>query len=284
MTDARLLHSNGHVAHFSLKDEIQADSYVEGEVSQVVCPVASLLDNPNGLRQRELVFGELFNRLQDKDGFSFGYALRDDYTGYIRSEYLNSVKVAATHVVSARMTYAYEKPDIKSSADHLMLSMGARVTVIAEGSKWAEINHVNGSLFVPVSHLRQINDIENDPVKVAERLLGTPYIWGGNSALGIDCSGLVQMACLSCGIDCPGDSDLQMAGLGIILSEDVPLKRGDLLFWKGHVAWVSDSDTIMHANAYHMSVSYEPLYQSIERIEAHEDGALLMRKRLKKHD
>ncbi|MCY4209358.1 MAG: NlpC/P60 family protein [Roseovarius sp.] len=280
MTDTRLLHSNGRVAHVSLKDEIQADSHVEGELSQIVQPVASLLDNPNGLRQRELVFGELFNRLQDEDGYSFGYALRDGYAGYIDSEYLNPVNLPATHVVGARMTYACAEPDIKSDSGRLLLSMGARVAVVAEREKWAEIDHVKGSLFVPASHLRRIDEIENDPVEVAERLLGTPYVWGGNSALGIDCSGLVQMACLACGIDCPGDSDLQMAGPGIVLSADVPLKRGDLLFWKGHVAWVLDADAIIHANAFHMAVSHEPTHQAIERIEAYGDGKIIMRKRL----
>ena len=119
-----------------------------------------------------------------------------------------------------------------------------------------------------------INIQESDPVAVAERLLGAPYVWGGNSAFGIDCSGLVQIACHACGITCPGDSDLQMAQLGETLDPGTPPQRGDLLFWKGHVGWVSDSSTLLHANAHSMSVTHEPLQAAIERIAAQGDPIL----------
>jgi len=122
--------------------------------------------------------------------------------------------------------------------------------------------------------------VADDPVTIATVLLGTPYLWGGNSAFGIDCSGLVQAACMVCGIACPGDSDMQAAGLGQLVTDGSPPRRGDLLFWKGHVAWVSGPDTILHANAHHMAVAYEGLVAAVARIAAQGGGPVTAHRRL----
>ena len=119
-----------------------------------------------------------------------------------------------------------------------------------------------------------------DPVAVAELFLGTHYLWGGNSRFGVDCSGLVQAGLLACGIACPGDSGDQERALGEDLPEDTPAKRGDLLFWKGHVAWVAGENLLLHANAYHMAVAFEPMDKAIARIISQGDGPVTSHKRL----
>ncbi len=156
------------------------------------------------------------------------------------------------------------------------LPFGAGVTAGERRGGWLATG--DGWLFA--RHLRPAGAPMDDPVAVAELFFGTPYLWGGNTGDGIDCSGLVQAACLACGIACPGDSDLQESALGAPLADDAPLRRGDLLFWKGHVAWVADAGRILHANAFQMAVAYEAIPAAIARIEAQGDGPVTARRRL----
>jgi cell wall-associated NlpC family hydrolase len=144
------------------------------------------------------------------------------------------------------------------------LSFGARLTVLAEAGRFAETPEG----FVPLVHLLPADSVMTDPVAVAEMFLGTPYLWGGNSRAGIDCSGLVQAALLACAIPCPGDSDLQARTVGTELAPDAPSHRGDLIFWKGHVAMVADSHRLIHANGHAMATVHEPMAAALDRIAA----------------
>jgi cell wall-associated NlpC family hydrolase len=158
----------------------------------------------------------------------------------------------------------------------MTLSFGSKLAALSETATFieTEIGHI------PRQHVHRIDTLATDPAAAAEVFLGTPYLWGGNSAWGIDCSGLIQAACLACGIPCPGDSDQQAEQLGDTLPSDTPFERNDLLFWTGHVALVFDTTTLIHANAGHMAVAFEPITKAIDRIITQGDGPPTLHKRL----
>lgn len=277
MSDRRLTPANGRVAAEALRDSAEAEQYVAGAARRLSVPVADLLSAPRGKRERQVVRGESLTVYEDLDGWSFVELGRDGYVGYLRSDTVHKGDVP-THRVAIRMTHLYPQADLKAPEIHALSHM-SQVQVLDEDGRFAR----TPGGYIPKTHLAPLDQHLIDPVQIAELYLGTPYLWGGNSGFGIDCSGLVQASCLCCGIPCPGDSDLQEAALGRALSEDAPLRRGDLIFWKGHVAWVADPDTILHANAHHMAVSFEPLQDAITRIEAQGDGPVTARKRLGGH-
>ncbi|MEM6409789.1 MAG: NlpC/P60 family protein, partial [Pseudomonadota bacterium] len=154
---------------------------------------------------------------------------------------------------------------------------GSKVRVIAERPDYLRIHTGH---FIPRAHLQPLKARYVDPVGVADLFLGSPYLWAGISRWGIDCSGLIQMALLACGIVCPRDSDQQEAALGRQIGPGEPLRRGDLVFWKGHVGFMASDRMLLHANAHHMAVAYEPLREAAARIEAKGDGPITSRRRL----
>jgi cell wall-associated NlpC family hydrolase len=171
---------------------------------------------------------------------------------------------AATHKVSALRTLVFPGPSIKlPPVDALVL--GSKLTIAREDGSFAVTRE---GTFLPKTHLAPLDHREPDFAAVAERFVGTPYLWGGKSSFGIDCSGLVQVSLTAAGIGCPRDSDMQQAGLGRALEahERSSLLRGDLIYWKGHVAIVRDAGTMVHANAHHMATVVEPIEPALARI------------------
>ncbi len=279
MSDPRSTPANGRVAHARLRGRHPAPRFSTGNWRRVIAPTAPLLASPGGARNRELLLGQRFLVLDDHAGFSFGEAERDGYVGYLPSAALGP-DTAPSHRIGAIRSYAKQVPALKDTGPQLLLSFGAELHVTGQTDAWAHTTINGAEMFVPMAHLVPLAPPASDPIKVARMFLGTPYLWGGNSALGIDCSGLVQAALLACAIPCPGDSDQQQASLGTPLPEGTPLQAGDLLFWAGHVALCTDAHHIIHANATHMAVVEENAAAAIARIQAAGDGPVTAHKRL----
>jgi cell wall-associated NlpC family hydrolase len=259
--------ANGHAAAHELRGMVEATRYVKGTVRTVQQPLVNLSDAPRGGRASQLLFGESFRVIDERDGYAFGQSLRDGYCGYVLSGAL-ARQEAATHWVATPATHLYPKPEVKAPPE-VAIFFGSHVRVTSDQGAFQKISTGH---FVPTQHLQPLRARFSDPVAVADMFLGTPYLWGGSSRWGLDCSGLVQQALVACGMACPRDSD-QQGELGREVPEDEPLRRGDLIFWKGHVGLMASDDLMIHANAHHMAVAYEPLAEAAARIAAREaDG------------
>ena len=265
--DKRLLPVNERVGWMGTKPRLNAPNLVKGTVRVVTDSVANILSSPNGMRTRQLIYGNRFRVLEKNDNFFFGFNESDGYVGYIESTSLGKKDQSLTHWVSSLATHVYAHPDIKKKYIKV-LSFGSNLEI---ESTTADFFKTTDGGYIPKGHLKEIGTFYSDPAKVAEKFLGVPYLWGGNSCWGIDCSGIVQVALSSCSIKCPGDSDQQEAAFQSIPA-NVNFKRNDLIFWDGHVALIISSSHLIHANAFNMSVKIESIQKVIERIKFKGDG------------
>ncbi|EJF80828.1 hypothetical protein MCO_00060 [Bartonella sp. DB5-6] len=197
---------------------------------------------------------------------SWGQSLKDGYVGYIDTTVLCTSAVKQTHVVSAPRTFQYLQADLRGPVE-CPLSMGSKVSVVDEievcDTRYSILE--NGKAIIS-HHLNPIGHVYKDYVTVAETLLLTPYLWGGVSGFGIDCSGLVQLSMIMTGQMVLRDTDMQQKTIGKQLTDSDKLQRGDLIFWKGHVAIMIDHENIIHASGFSMDVMVEPLEEAITRI------------------
>lgn len=274
--DRREFFATEDVAHVSLEASHKAPRYSVGEHMRVVTPTADIHRAPDatGL-ERQSLYGREVTVLTHSGNHAF---VRDEtmgYVGYMPLACLGPWQ-APTHRVKTARSLLFSEPNFKSPRP-LHVSGGSLLSIQAVEGKFART--LDGQ-YALSDHLEWLDRPAVDPVGIAETFLGTPYLWGGNSGFGIDCSGLIQAGLSAAGLPCPGDSDQQQHRLGETLVPGSDYRRGDILFWKGHVAWVSDPETILHANAHHMQVVYEPLHQAISRIEDQGDGAVVRHARL----
>jgi cell wall-associated NlpC family hydrolase len=251
----------------ALRGRVAAPRYVAGEPRQVVHSASPVRATPNALDSwtTEVLFGELVTVYEERDGWAWVQLARDGYVGYMRAAALTAQVRAPTHRVKALGTSLYPAPDIKASP-WLPISMNALLCVVELGQTFSKL--ADGS-FVPTRHIVELDRFAPDFVAVAERFAGVPYLWGGRSRLGVDCSGLVQVALQAAGVEAPRDSDMQQAELGdeVAAAHDLDgLMRGDLVFWRGHVGIMLDGFLMLHANAHHMAVVAELLSGAVDRI------------------
>ena len=272
LPDRRLHAYRPDLADASLEGQVAAARFVTGRPATVIAPVANIYRAPDASRgmDTQLLRGDVVDVFDTISGFGWCKSRRDGYVGHVPLDALAlDQETIPTHMVCVPRSFVYPEADMKLPPVGC-LSMGSRLRVVdgtdIRGTRYAILD--DGTAFIQ-RHLRRIGADDRDPVSVAESLVGTPYLWGGASAFGIDCSGLVQLSHFMCGRSVLRDSDMQADSVGTALpfsAMDGGLKRGDLVFWKGHVGMMADPATLLHANGHTMTVAQEPLEDAVERI------------------
>jgi len=258
--DPRVTPARPDLAAAQLRGKIAAPAYVEGRAVHVCAGITDLrhAPAPDAPLDTQALFGEEATLYEDHEGFGWVQLARDGYVGYMSVAALAEGQIKPTHRVTVNRTFIYPGPDLKLPP-HDALPLGASVCVRATKGSFSQIDAAS---FVFSGHLLALDESQKDFVAVAERLLHAPYLWGGKTSLGIDCSGLVQISLGAAGIAAPRDTDLQEHALGLPIAVGTDLarlRRGDLVFWRGHVGIMRDETTLLHANAHHMLVASEPL-------------------------
>lgn len=280
--DPRITPFRPDLAAISLRGKIEAPRYVEGVRKIVFDGAADLRRHPvpDAPLDTEALYGEIFIEYdRDEEGWSWGQLERDSYVGYMPSKALTLDVAGPTHRVAVQRTFLYGGPSIKLPP-MAVLSIGSRVTITDRKDRFLQ-THRGHSIIE--DHLIPVNQFESDFVAVAERFIGVPYYWGGKTSLGLDCSGLVQVALDAAGILTPRDTYRQEKVLGEPLDVLAPydgLRRGDLVFWKGHVGIMQDSQRLLHANGHHMLVVSESLKEAVDRIAQKNAGPVTSVRRL----
>ncbi len=269
MDDPRLTPARPDLAAKYLEGKVAAARFVEGEEFEIVEALAPMCEAPSfeAMLLTQALKGErvtIYDR--NDEGFAWGQLNSDGYVGWLPDSALAKPAAPPTHKIVAIRTFAFPGPSIKLPPVDTLV-MGAMINVVREEGPFAVTRE---GWYLPRQHIGGIDRHAEDFVAVAEQFAGTPYLWGGKSSFGIDCSGLVQVSLNAAGIGCPRDSDMQQDAIGRALDPAKPekLQRGDLIFWIGHVAIARDSGTIVHANAHHMATAIENTKDAIARIKS----------------
>ena len=275
--DQRLHVYRSDLADIRLKGQIHANRFVAGTAVQFIAPCTPVLRDPHSdaMQLTQALMGETAQVFENRDGWAWVQLDHDQYVGYVRSDSLTTAIYAATHHVCVASTLIYPKPDLKTQPA-VLIPMNAKVNVIREEGQYSQLS---GGGFVFTKHINT-SASKGDYVSLAETFLNVTYLWGGKTQSGLDCSGLVQTALHACGIAAPRDTDMQEKTLGTALQiNDLDgLRRGDLVFWEGHVGMMYDESLLLHANGFHMQTMIEPLKLAATRIaESHKPITSLKR-------
>ncbi len=269
--DRRLHAYRPDLADSALRGKVDAAAFTEGKRKRVIVPVSDLRSKPEQASgpQSQILYGDEVTVFEQANGWSWVQALRDGYVGYLPDAELADTSNAPTHHICVPRTFIYSGADLRfRHTSALSLGSSVEITEFVE-NRGSRYGMLPDGTAIFAKHLRAIDETIADYVTTAESLINTPYLWGGTSGFGIDCSGLVQLAMLDAGRNVLRDSDMQGAHLGEILDAGenyANLQRGDLVFWPGHVAIMASPDMMIHANGHTMTVAYEPLREAIERI------------------
>ena len=258
------------IAAAHLEGRVESGRFVEGKPCQVKVGTAALQTAPRDDADlaSQVLHGDVFTVYENRHGWAWGQARSDHYVGYVHEDELTHALVEPTHRVTAFAAHLYEEADIKRPVRDI-LPMGSEVAVLRDVGENGKFVELASDGYMIKSHLAPLDETLPDYVATGERLIGIPYLWGGKSTTtGIDCSGLVQIVLALAGRQVLRDSDMQAETLGDALLEAEPLKRGDIVCFPGHIGIMADETILLHANAYHMCVSKDPLSEVIERVTA----------------
>lgn len=273
----RLTPARPDLAAAHLQGEVDAPRYANGREVSVARPIAPMTGEPSSTATliNQVLFGEAFTIYDITGGWAWGQAA-DGYVGYLPQDNFRGEAPAPTHRVAVRQCAVRGAPDVRARTVGAF-PYGARIRVIEPGEVFSRME---GGGFVATAQIRLLNNPASDWVAEAEGFAGAPYVWGGRTHFGVDCSGIIQLAMQAAGLECPRDADMQELALGEAVATDGPLQRGDLVFWKGHVGVMTDAETLFHGNAHHMIAAHEPLAEAVARIAASDGGEPTSAKRL----
>ena len=285
---ARLTPARPDLAASYLEGRVEAERFVPGEAGQVTASVLPLRREPraDAMQETQALFGEVFTVYEERDGWAWGQCAFDAYVGYVEARHLAEPTGVPTHRVRALRSFRFPAPDLKAAPLGL-LSMNSKLTVTEASEDGKYVREARGG-WLFADHLIGMGDRAADPVAVMEAFLGAPYFWGGRESLGLDCSGLIQNGYEAAGLPVPRDADMQEAylsapgrgeaiwtrGNGEGEWRDVPLARGDLIYWRGHTGVMVDERVMLHANATHMAVTRDDLAEMAAHLDRDKDNPL----------